>query len=218
MDIPTILLVVIGAATGFIFGGLLTGLGQKPKPGRTKTRRKALLRIWREPDKEHLVIEMGGDQFTNSIQLNARQRSQLGQMILELNEWLDAGSASEQRASGLRIPQDLSSELTPIDKPKPRIMMNPVNVLSNAFKADVPRSQLPTESIVTQIDAILQEKLKYSPLQDQAIRLLEWPEIGMVVMVGLEKYETVEEVPDPMIQNLIRSAVKEWEQRGSEES
>jgi hypothetical protein len=103
--------------------------------------------------------------------------------------------------------------LEPAEAEKPaRMSMNPVNVLSNAFKADVPKSQLPTDSIVAQIDAIFQEKLRGSGLQDAGVRLMEVPGKGMVVMVGLEKYEQVGDVPDKQIQALIQAAVGEWEQ------
>jgi hypothetical protein len=35
----------------------------------------------------------------------------------------------------------------------------------------------------------------------------------MVVMVGLDQYEGVEDVPDEVIRQFIREAVKEWETR-----
>jgi len=77
--------------------------------------------------------------------------------------------------------------------------------------------EAPPRSIAAQIDDILQEKLKDSPLAGRAIRLMELPNRGMVVMVGLNQYDGVEAVPDEEIRNLIRSAVAEWEERASGE-
>ena len=39
------------------------------------------------------------------------------------------------------------------------------------------------------------------------------PEGGVVVMVGLTKYNGVGEVPDPQVQAMIRAAIAEWENR-----
>jgi hypothetical protein len=73
----------------------------------------------------------------------------------------------------------------------------------------------PPKSIVAQIDDILQEKLEGTPLSKRGIRLRELPNQHMAVMVGLDQYEGVEDVPDEEIRNLIRSAVSEWEKRVS---
>jgi hypothetical protein len=91
-----------------------------------------------------------------------------------------------------------------------------VNLLARALQSEVRSPQPPPMSIAAQIDEILQEKLETSPLNSKAIRLLELPGKGMVVMVGLDQYEGVDAVPDEEIQNLIRSAVAEWERRVSE--
>ncbi len=91
--------------------------------------------------------------------------------------------------------------------------LNPLGVLARAVQPDVRPAQPPSKSIAAQIDEILQEKLKDSPLASRAIRLLELPNKGMVVMVGLDQYDGVEAVPDDDIRNLIRSAVVEWEKR-----
>jgi len=40
---------------------------------------------------------------------------------------------------------------------------------------------------------------------------MELPNKGLVVMVGLDQYDRVEDVPNPEIRNLIRIAVEEWE-------
>jgi len=62
-----------------------------------------------------------------------------------------------------------------------------------------------------QVDEILQKKLQERGLQQRGVRLMELPNKGMVVLIGLEQYATVEEVPDAEIQALIRASVSEWE-------
>lgn len=94
-----------------------------------------------------------------------------------------------------------------------RVALNPLGVLARAVQQEVRPPEPPSKSIAAQIDEILQEKLKDSPLASRAIRLMELPNKGMVVMVGLDQYDGVEAVPDDDIRRLIRAAVAEWEQR-----
>jgi hypothetical protein len=69
------------------------------------------------------------------------------------------------------------------------------------------------KSIAAQVDEVLQEKLASSSLKNQAIRLMELPTGGMVVMVNNDQFDGVNEVPDPEIRNLIQESVAEWERR-----
>jgi hypothetical protein len=67
------------------------------------------------------------------------------------------------------------------------------------------------KTIVAQIDEILQDMLVNTPMADRKIRLLEMPNQGVVVKVGLDQYPGIEAVPDQEIRNLIRQAVSTWE-------
>lgn len=96
--------------------------------------------------------------------------------------------------------------------------LNPLDIFAHALQPNVQSVHPYSRSIAEQIDEILQEMLEKSTLRSKAIRLLELPQKGMVVMVGLDQYQGVEAVPDEEIRNLIRSAVTEWERRVSEES
>jgi len=42
---------------------------------------------------------------------------------------------------------------------------------------------------------------------------MELPGKGMVVMIGLDQYDSVNDVPDSEIQAVLRAAVKEWEDK-----
>ena len=144
MDTNSVLLVAgICVVIGFLIGGLVSGLGSKPDPDKG---RKPLLKVWRDPNKENMIVEVDGAEFDHSVRLNARQRSYLGQIIFELNEWLDAGMSARKASGDPRPPEDTNSEPEADTPPRPRLIVNPVNILSNALKADVPKSQLPTES------------------------------------------------------------------------
>ena len=70
---------------------------------------------------------------------------------------------------------------------------------------------LKTRSIVMQIDDILQDMLAGTPLAARGIKLMEDPQRGVVVMVGIQRYEGIDSVPDSEVKAAIQSAVREWE-------
>ena len=65
--------------------------------------------------------------------------------------------------------------------------------------------------MVAEIDEILQKKLSMSHLENKGVHLLETPAGGVLVFIGMDKYEGISAVPDSDIKTLIQSAVKEWE-------
>jgi hypothetical protein len=95
--------------------------------------------------------------------------------------------------------------------PPPSI--NTVDVLARALQPELHVPEPPPLSIAAQVDEILQEMLEDSPLATRHIRLVELPSKGVAVMVGLDRYESVDEVPDEDIRQMIRAAVAEWERR-----
>ncbi|MEW6648854.1 MAG: hypothetical protein AB1453_01555, partial [Chloroflexota bacterium] len=70
-------------------------------------------------------------------------------------------------------------------------------------------------SIVGQIDEVLQDMLSDSPHSGHTIRLTQEANMGVVVWVDRERFEGIEAVPDEEIRQLIRAAVKKWEEKSS---
>lgn len=106
----------------------------------------------------------------------------------------------------------------PSSTPPQPTTIKPVNVLARVLQPELSSAQAPPKSIAAQIDEILQEMLEDSPLNSRGIRLMEFPNRGLVVMVGLDQYEGVDAVPDEEVRTLIRSAVHEWERRNTPSS
>ncbi len=67
--------------------------------------------------------------------------------------------------------------------------------------------------MIGQIDAILQAKLVGTPLATRGVRLVESANGGAMVVVGLNRYAEVGDVPDPDVQAVIRAAIAEWENK-----
>ena len=75
------------------------------------------------------------------------------------------------------------------------------------------RPSAPANSIVSQIDAILQERLAGTPLEERGIFLTQSPEGSVNVYVGLTRYNGIDDVPDAAIRAAIRAAIAEWENK-----
>jgi len=219
MDTNSFILVgAICIVIGFLVILLIRGLLRNEKTDNTQIPRESVLKIWREPDEDDLIIELGDKEYKKSINLSGKQRSQLHNLILELNDWLVSTPYKKNETDYQIHTAKVSPDQENGEVAKPKLNFNPVTMLVNALQADIPKSQLPIESIVSQIDEVLQEKIKNSPLEGEPIRLMELPGKGMVVIIGLKQYDSVDEVPQGEIKDMIRSAVKEWEQRGIEDA
>lgn len=90
-----------------------------------------------------------------------------------------------------------------------------MGMITRALGSDVPSSRIVTKSIAVQVNEILQKKLKDTPLGTRGICLMELPGQEMVVMIGLDKYESVNAVPEEEIRAVLQSAVNEWLARSS---
>jgi len=89
-------------------------------------------------------------------------------------------------------------------------LLNPLSVFTRALQPK-PGIETPSLNVVAQINAILQEILEETPLKHRGISLVEQSDHSMVVMVGLDKYDSVDEVPDEEVRMVIRQAVSQWE-------
>ena len=69
----------------------------------------------------------------------------------------------------------------------------------------------PEESIVNQIDDILQKNIAGTPLAQREVRMIESPTKGVLVKVGPLYFDEVDTVTDPEVKAAVQAAVAEWE-------
>jgi len=218
-NIDLIILILIGVV-GIVLGGLINqiisnimGRGQQT---RSESGQKPFLSFYRDLENDQLLVSVSGKEAAAYDQLKKEGQEKTKDLIIEMNKTL--GYIKHSQVEEIK-PVDKREETESEEKeaivPKPTL--NPVTVLVRALQAEVKKSELPAESIVTQINDILQADLKNSPQIKDPVRLMEWPGMGMVVMVGLEKFNHVDEVPNEAIREIIHGAVKKWEMRGSQE-
>lgn len=117
------------------------------------------------------------------------------------------------------LPEDLIALLKPSEK-EPHTQPEPPTVESQeepepevVSSEEVEEAEVKPLSLINEIDEILQEKLSKSHLSEKGIKLTENHKKEITIWVGLKSYASIEEVPDPEIQNLIKESVKDWEDR-----
>jgi hypothetical protein len=126
--------------------------------------------------------------------------------------------AASETLAPLPRPTAVSAAPPPAGQPGPVTPpnLNIVSILSRAVIPPARAKPAPAFSLAAQVDEILQEKLaqpENASLAAQGVHLVDHPTQGMLVVVGPVQYEGIDSVPDPMIRNLIRQCVKEWETR-----
>lgn len=177
----------------------------------------SLLRLFQDENGQ-LGLDLD-DQRVNTAALTGQQRKRLVELLTRMRPWLDV----PKPPASAPTPQPASvSRQSPAPQPTPPPPSAPAvpPYSTPAPKAIVPGPIVPIESppkapdsIVTQIDAILQARLIGTPLEDQGIKLREAPDGSVLVHVGSRVYQSVEEVPDETIKVALRAAIAEWEKK-----
>lgn len=150
----------------------------------------------------------------NPTSLDAEQRKRLIEVLNIMRPWLEGKPAV---AASVKTPPP-----TPTPTPAPVQPTTSAPKPAAASRASTPRSPIiapedrpaaPANSIVGQIDTILQAQLAGSPLDGRGIFLTESPEGGVNVYVGLTRYNGIDEVPDADVKAALRAAITEWENK-----
>ncbi len=156
-----------------------------------------------------LTLDLDGTRMDTSA-LSGDQRKRLIEMLTLIRPWLEGKPAPAPALTTPPPPQPKPVSPTPTNTATPQ---TPVQPQAPAIIAKEDRPAAPATSIVGQIDAVLQERLTGTPLQERGVFLAQSPDGGVMVYVGLTKYMSVDEVPDAEIKAAIRAAITEWEDK-----
>jgi hypothetical protein len=159
---------------------------------------------WRTSDNK-VWLNMDGKRMDNKEALHPEQRLRLFNLVLDLRPWLEtARAAAPVPAAVPPLIQQGTSEPVAVVQP-----VQTKNIKNTAAGEETTPPVL--ESIIEQIDKVLQAKLATSPFKDRGIQLIEGPGGIVIIKDGLNKYEGVDTVPDPQVKTLIQQAVADWE-------
>jgi hypothetical protein len=161
-----------------------------------------LLRLKNENGR--FLVEIDGEIVDRA--LSSEKKKRLIELITIFRPWLDSSQPAQIAPKPVTSAQPATAS---IQKPASR----PLQPVSLSPKKPETEKNLSSLSIVQQIDSVLQERLVDTPLEKQGIRLQASLQGGVEVYVGLQKFPTVEDVPDTFIKSEIRAAIAEWEER-----
>lgn len=230
MEIQLVILLAITCLLLGMVGGLLLSLALRDS-GRKRKLAKAnkqdlveVVRFWSDKEGKRVIPEVE-DRFISSMdELNHVQIARLSRLmdllrvdnappprdIEQATPATDDLPVSQKR----KIEKQAEQLLEYIPPPPP---IQPVNVdlmdsVAKSLQPELP-SQFGSKSIVAQVDLILQERLLGTELGKKGIRLVETKDKGMLVVVGMERYDGIDEVPDEEVRAAIHSSVEEWEKK-----
>ncbi len=231
MDLFSLIIVaVVCIGIGFVIATLLGNLREEePKPDPAETaeaeNRVHVLRLWRHEETGALLPEVHGEVLTSAKALDAEQHAALSIALVDLYSWMEHGlqplptlivepepeSPARRKSTG----GDQSEPAESVSAQSEVVIPSRLNIIKGlvrtAQKEITQKVEAEPRSIAAQVDEILQAKLEASPLAGQGIRLMDLPNQGMVIMVGLDKYPDIESVPDEEIKELLRASVADWE-------
>ena len=174
----------------------------------------------------YLTLDLDGVRADTSS-LTADQRKRLIEMLTLIRPWLEGRAALAPapmpapphppspplyNQPGPAAPIPIPSDPKLASQPIPSRRVAPTMAKSATSEKDE-RSAPPATGIVGQIDSILQARLVGTPLEGRGIYLSNSPEGGVIVNVGLQKFNGIDEVPDPEIKAALRAAITEWENK-----
>lgn len=148
-------------------------------------------------------------------ELTAAQRRRLIELMVLMRPWIETQTAT-RGISAARSPAPVStpslmdrlSTASGADSPPAASL-----IAETAPPVITPGPVIREMSLVAQINAVLQARLAGTALADRGVRLVEAPSGGVLVVVGVNRYPSVDVVPDPEIQTCIRAAIAEWEEK-----
>ena len=170
-----------------------------------------LMRI--KNDHGMLTLDLDGTRV-NTTALSVDQRKRLIEMLNVIRPWLE-GKPAPAPTPAPAMTQAPAPVAPPLSQPKPA----PLPPSPSVPRASAPTPTTPKEGpppatgIVGQIDMILQARLHGTPLGERGIFLSNSPEGGVIVNVGLQKFNGIDEVTDPEIKAALRGAITEWENK-----
>ncbi len=204
---------------------------RKPAPKKAPNRNAIeVANLWRDNRNGRLIFQIEDQFYKRGDDLTTNERELLLKIVMDFYRWLEPPSAvgskqNEEDQSAWQtdnlpiasdqqdLPPEIDLEISEEETKTVRGGLNPVNFISRALRSDVVAPLPPSQSMVAQVDKILQEKLRAADMQKWAVRLTEFPGKGMVVLVGLDQYSNIDDVPYERVRKVIREFVAEWERR-----
>ena len=234
--IIAVVCIILGLVIGMLISMAFNSRGNENKKATPKTAGpyEDIVHILRDRQTSDILTEFEGRIYASSQPLNDSQRASLESAAKDWYKWLLLPPEPEiEKSTPLRpenatvLPQvsaAMPRSTTPLSEPvfepanlhstPPRIPGLIPSLVAAAVASNNEKVRpVPAKSIVQQIDNILQEMVAGTPLVEKSIRLVDEPTHGVIVWIGLQHFEGINNVPDLEVRTIIQAAVREWEKR-----
>lgn len=213
-----VLAAVIGLLVGLLVASLFTPRESKPAAPAEPPEDLAkdgfaeAARLWYSPGGKRVITELDGEYYREYQPLTAEQKGRVNNLIEQWSSW--AGKSIEEPAQKIASPAAIEpEEIESVAEVGPVLNWSVAEAMKTDDEADpelVPEPEKP-KTIAGQISQIIDKMLEGNPLKEKGIKLIENSHQGVDVWIGLEKFEGIDAIPYPDVQQLIRQAVAQWE-------
>lgn len=214
-----VLAAVIGLLVGLLVSSLFSSRESKsaepnqPPQEMVKDGFAEAVRLWYSPSGKKVVTQLDGVYYKDFLTLSPDQKTRVNKLLVLWSTW--AGKVTEVKADPTSAPilgvqSSDAANLPPIE---PLLDWSVQEALKTGKAADapiLPVGDMP-KTIAGQISLIIEKMLVDSPIKEKGIKLIENDHHGVDVWIGLEKFDGIDAIPYPDVQQLIREAVARWE-------
>jgi len=197
---------IVGALGGLLLGlGLGWFVGQReaakspkarlekvapvPQPGQ-ETAAAPSLGLLLHRVEEGLEVALDGVPYRRYAAMPADSRQRLLAYLALVREWMEPDAAPPPAGATLPPPAARAAQQ----------------------ETEPAADEASPQAMVRQIDDILQELHAQAEIS-QPVRIVSGLKGGVNIMVGMERYDSLDTVPDEAVRALVKRAVKTWEER-----
>ena len=171
--------------------------------------------LWHNGRQKKLFAKIGDDIFDLDTDLSQSQHGTLSMLLVDLQDRVGISAilrdAIEDGANKILAEQERKQRIPIEEDTLEKPSFNPIKSIVNYVRSDIPKLEDQKLSIPDQIDEIFQKNISGTHLENKGISVREWPNRGVVFIVGIDVYNDIHSIPDPEIRSEIRKAVKQWE-------
>ena len=153
-----------------------------------------------EREKGALALRLDGEMLEHKSDLDSGKRARLLKLVIALRPWLEVVKTEKKPTPPAVMPAVAQPVVS-------RPVVVEEKIASKKLAEEVSFANL---SVVEQIDRILQKKIEGSPLAQRGIQLRASIKGDLRIQVGLNEYESFDEIPDEAIRQVIHEARDEW--------
>jgi len=214
-----VLAALIGLLVGLLVASLFSSRGPKsaepeePPQELLKDGFAEIVRLWYSPSGKKIVTQLDGGYYKDFLHLSADQKNRVNKLLVLWSAW--TGKVTEVKVEPAFTPyvgvgSSDAANLPPIEpvldwSVQEALKAEEVEEPSILSVKDKPKT------IAGQISLIIEKMLVDSPIKEKGIKLIENDHHGVDVWIGLEKFDGIDAIPYPEVQQLIREAVAQWE-------